>query len=168
MKSKLTPKQKLFCKYYNVSLNATDAALKAGYSKNTAAKIGSENLNKLEISTYLSKLARKTAQKIEISHDELTRRLKLWIESDVSELLTMTAEEIQGLPLEIRQLITGFKPTKYGYHVQFVSKEKAIDMVARHIGYYEKDNDQKKITIQYNNLSDASLNELAEASQPEE
>jgi phage terminase small subunit len=43
---KLTPKQKLFCDYYIETGNATEAALKAGYSSKTARSIGAENLTK--------------------------------------------------------------------------------------------------------------------------
>ncbi len=46
---KLTQKQKLFIGEYVVSLNASEAALRAGYSKKTAGAIGHENLKKPEI-----------------------------------------------------------------------------------------------------------------------
>ena len=44
----LTEKQKRFIDYYIQYADATKAAIKAGYSKNTARKIGSENLSKLD------------------------------------------------------------------------------------------------------------------------
>jgi phage terminase small subunit len=47
--SKLTSKQALFCKEYLIDLNATQAAIRAGYSKNTACAIGTENLRKPNI-----------------------------------------------------------------------------------------------------------------------
>lgn len=46
---KLTVKQSRFCEEYLVSFNATQAAIKAGYSKASAAEIGSENLRKPNI-----------------------------------------------------------------------------------------------------------------------
>lgn len=49
----MTPKQQAFCDYYIASGNATEAAEKAGYSKKTAYSIGSENLNKPEIQSYI-------------------------------------------------------------------------------------------------------------------
>ena len=49
----LTEKQKAFCDFYIETLNATEAALKAGYSKKTARKIGSENLTKPDIKKYI-------------------------------------------------------------------------------------------------------------------
>ena len=50
---KLTPKQKAFCDYYIITMNATEAAIKAGYSKKTAKVIGSENLSKPYLKQYI-------------------------------------------------------------------------------------------------------------------
>ena len=51
--AKLTLKQKRFADEYIISGNATEAAIKAGYSKKTAKEIGAQNLTKLHISKYL-------------------------------------------------------------------------------------------------------------------
>lgn len=56
MTPKLTPKQKKFCEYYIQSGNATDAARKAGYSKNALRSIGQENLTKPDIKAYIAQL----------------------------------------------------------------------------------------------------------------
>lgn len=50
---KMTEKQKAFCDYYIETGNATEAAIKAGYSKKTAKVIGSENLTKPYIKQYI-------------------------------------------------------------------------------------------------------------------
>lgn len=52
----LTPKQKKFCHEYLVDLNATQAAIRAGYSEKTAKEIGSENLTKPHIAEYIAKI----------------------------------------------------------------------------------------------------------------
>lgn len=49
----LTPKQKAFADYYIQLGNATQAAIKAGYSEKTANRIASENLSKLDIQKYI-------------------------------------------------------------------------------------------------------------------
>lgn len=59
----LTEKQKRFCDYYVESANATEAAIKAGYSKKTARKIGSENLSKPDIKTYIDEQLEKMHSK---------------------------------------------------------------------------------------------------------
>ena len=50
---KMTEKQKAFCDYYIETGNATEAAIRAGYSKRTAKAIGSENLTKPYIKQYI-------------------------------------------------------------------------------------------------------------------
>lgn len=52
---KLTPKQKAFCDYYIETGNATEAAIKAGYSKKTAKETGYENLTKPHLKAYIDK-----------------------------------------------------------------------------------------------------------------
>lgn len=57
--AKLTEKQKRFCEYYIQNPNATLAAERAGYSKKTAYKIGSENLMKPQILEYINESMQK-------------------------------------------------------------------------------------------------------------
>lgn len=49
----MTPKQRKFCDEYLISGNATDAAIKAGYSPKTAKQTGSENLAKPDLKAYI-------------------------------------------------------------------------------------------------------------------
>lgn len=50
---KLTEKQKRFCDYYIETGNATEAAIRAGYSEKTAKVIGAENLTKPYLKNYI-------------------------------------------------------------------------------------------------------------------
>ncbi len=67
MNAKLTPKQERFVDEYLVDLNATQAAIRAGYSPRTARAIASENLAKPDIqeAIALAKQARAEATKID-------------------------------------------------------------------------------------------------------
>lgn len=49
----LTAKQQRFCDEYLIDLNATQAAIRAGYSKKTAKQIGQQNLTKLDLKAYI-------------------------------------------------------------------------------------------------------------------
>ena len=53
--SKLTPKQERFVAEYLIDLNATQAAIRAGYSHKSAARIGVELLNKTQVSSAIEK-----------------------------------------------------------------------------------------------------------------
>lgn len=69
----LTPKQKAFADVYIETGNASEAARRAGYSARTAAKIGSENLQKPDIIAYIdSRMAKIEAQRV-ASADEVMR-----------------------------------------------------------------------------------------------
>lgn len=72
-KKKLTKLQSLFVKEYLVDLNCTQAAIRAGYSKDTAGSIGSENLTKPEIAKAVQEAMDKRAAKIEITSEKVLK-----------------------------------------------------------------------------------------------
>lgn len=63
----LNPKQKRFCKEYLVDHNATQAAIRAGYSKKSAYSQAHDLLKKPELQAEIAKLAKPIAKKIETS-----------------------------------------------------------------------------------------------------
>lgn len=76
MSDKLTAKQKRFCDEYLVDLNATQAAIRAGYKETTAYSMGQRLLKKVEVKNYID-------QVIEKSHSERTADTK-----EIMEYLT--------------------------------------------------------------------------------
>ena len=68
-KCQLTEKQRLFVAEYLIDLNATQAAVRAGYSKRTAQRIGSENLSKPLISEAIQEKANERIKRTEIDAD---------------------------------------------------------------------------------------------------
>lgn len=89
MQRKLTPKQSLFVKEYLKDLNATQAAIRAGYSKHTANEIGAENLSKPSISEAIAAAMEKRGARIEMDADAVLRH---WVEiatADANELMEM-------------------------------------------------------------------------------
>ena len=83
----LTAKQKRFCEEYLVDLNATQAALRAGYSAKTSYSIGEENLRKPEIREYLRALMERRSEETGITADDVIRELNT---------VAMTETEIRG------------------------------------------------------------------------
>ncbi len=78
---KLTPKQQAFADFYIELGNATEAAIKAGYSKKTAAVIGAENLIKPNIKSYI---------------DERMEQLKSERVADQQEILELLTSIARG------------------------------------------------------------------------
>lgn len=66
----LTQKQEKFCIEYIACRNATEAALRAGYSKKTAYSMGSENLKKPEVEKRIEKLREKAASSKVLTYRE--------------------------------------------------------------------------------------------------
>lgn len=71
--SKLTDKQIRFCQEYVIDLNATQSAIRAGYSEKTAGQIGEQNLKKLEIQEYISELQQSKSEELNITFDSIAR-----------------------------------------------------------------------------------------------
>lgn len=75
MDKKLTPKQKAFADYYIETGNATEAAIKAGYSKKTARVIGTENLTKPALKQYIDERLAKIEDERIAKGDEVLKYL---------------------------------------------------------------------------------------------
>lgn len=71
----LTPKQQRFVEEYLIDLNATQAAIRAGYSVDTAHATGWENLRKPEIEAAIVAAKAERAQRVQVSADEVLREL---------------------------------------------------------------------------------------------
>lgn len=86
---KLTEKQKKFADYYIELGNATQAAIKAGYSKKTANRIGPENLSKLVIKKYIDERMEQLASERIMSAQEILERLSLIAKEDIKETVVI-------------------------------------------------------------------------------
>lgn len=76
----LTPKQQRFVDEYLIDLNATQAAIRAGYSEKTSYSIGQENLNKPEIILAIEKRQSKLQAKTEITQEWVLQKYMELIE----------------------------------------------------------------------------------------
>lgn len=71
----MTAKQKIFCDEYLIDLNATQAAIRAGYSKKTARAIANENLMKPYIKNYIDERMAEKESKLIANQDEVLKYL---------------------------------------------------------------------------------------------
>ena len=97
MMNKLTKKQKKFCNEYMKTGNITQSAINAGYSKDTAYSIGSENLKKPEIILYLKE--KQNDEELDIKKEILKRQKTL---TDVLEKLLKGDESLGDVRDEVR------------------------------------------------------------------
>lgn len=73
--AKMTAKQRRFCDEYLIDLNATQAAIRAGYSKKTAYAIGNENLMKPELKKYIEKRMEEKESELIADQNEVLKYL---------------------------------------------------------------------------------------------
>lgn len=71
----MTPKQKKFCVEYLIDLNATQAAIRAGYSKKTARSLGQRLLTYVDVRNYIKDLRAKYFKKRIMTAEEVEYRL---------------------------------------------------------------------------------------------
>lgn len=100
----MTDKQKKFCDEYLIDLNATQAAMRAGYSKKTAYSIGDENLRKPELQEYIQKRQKEGQERAEITRGDIIDQLKSigFVDLDVDNI--KATDKIKALELMARML----------------------------------------------------------------
>jgi phage terminase small subunit len=73
--AELTDKQKAFVEEYLIDLNATQAAIRAGYSEKTARQVGNENLTKPDVADAIAAAQAERSQRTEVSADRVLLEL---------------------------------------------------------------------------------------------
>lgn len=133
---KLTAKQKLFCDEYIISLNATQAAIKAGYAEKTAYAIGAENLKKPKIQSYISERMEQKESSLIATQDEVLQYLTSVLrgESQTTDTLLVgigngwqEVQEVEKKPSEKDRLKAAeLLGKRYGLYTDKVSAD--VDM----------------------------------------
>lgn len=154
MSKKLTPKQQAFCDEYLIDLNATQAAVRAGYSKKTAGRIGQENLQKPVIQESIKANMEKRSERTEVTADRVLKELAKVAFADLKDFVTwddygvkiINSDKVDGTMLaEISETINntilpnGTEIEKKQRKVKPHDKMKALEMLGKHLGMF-KDN----------------------------
>lgn len=208
----LTGKQQSFVCEYLIDLNATQAAIRAGYSAKTAAEMGYENLRKPQIVEAIAKARKDQQERTGITSDRVVREAWNLVTADARELTQLhigccmychgiehrlqrtdrayesdyagwlesndpdkgdfdamggpgyhpnrdphpSCPECGGhgspravlmdtrhLSEKAASLFAGVKEGKFGIEIQMHDKAAAMEKLFRHLGLYEKDNEQK-------------------------
>lgn len=138
-KENLTPKQEKFCQEYMKDLNATQAAIRAGYSEKTARNIACENLTKPYIQEYIQELQEGIKKRNQITVDEI-----------MQDLIEVKNRCLQNVPVMYFDKIDkewkheGKEDGEPVYKFDSNGATKALDLLGKIIGAYEKDNEQKR------------------------
>jgi phage terminase small subunit len=185
---KLTEKQKRFVEEYLIDLNATQAAIRAGYSVKNADKIGSELLGKTRVSEAIQKAKDERSKRTEITADKVLQEYAKVGFADIKDYLSFKtalttvgyndkgeriidyatvvelkdSEEVDGTVISEVSLKDG--ALKFKLH----DKMKALSDIGRHLGMFNDNlnignKDGKPFETKSNNdLSKLTVEELKE------
>lgn len=149
----LTAKQELFAKEYIVDLNATQAAIRAGYSENTAKEMGYENLTKPHVAEFIQQKMDERSKRLEITADMILAEyakigfsnIRDYLKVEQQEVMTdsgylmmKTVDIFETDSIDISKLaaVSEIKQTKEGISLKLHDKKGALDSMARHKGMF--------------------------------
>ena len=180
----LTAKQKRFCDEYLIDLNATQAAIRAGYSEKTAYRTGADNLRKPQIEEYIAKRQKELSRSTEITQERVIKELaliafsnnadyahvvekKLQVEAggtladvldkDGNPVMYRTVEPVltEELTEEQKRALAVIKKGRDGLEVKSCDKVKALELLGKHLGIFTD-----KIEANVNDTTRSELQEL--------
>lgn len=142
----MTKKQKKFVEEYLIDLNATQAAIRAGYSPDTAGSIGSENLKKPEIRVHIEKAMAERSKRTGINQDRIIEELAKIALLNPKNLINFEEATVKEEATEedlaaISSIRVKCFPTKDGEgierEVKMYDKAKALELLGRHLGMFK-------------------------------
>lgn len=166
MAGKLNGRQQLFVLEYLIDRNATQAAIRAGYSEKTAKQIGSRLLTNVDVAEEIQRLGTKTAAKLEITRESIMQELasvgfarasdfvrvetepalKLGIHPITGEVInvpggycqTVRITDTDELPEDKAAALAGIKQGANGIEVKLHDKVRALELLGKAVGMFDK------------------------------
>ena len=139
----MTKKQKLFVEEYLIDLNATQAAIRAGYSSETAGSIGNENLKKPEIRARIDKAMANRSKRTGVNADRVVQELaKIAFVNAMDVIDQKTATVKEGASSDDTAAIQSVKVKTFGEdglerEIKMADKIKALELLGKHLGMFE-------------------------------
>ncbi|EOX6816677.1 TPA: terminase small subunit [Pseudomonas aeruginosa] len=145
----LTKKQRLFVDEYLIDLNATQAAIRAGYSTRRAAEIGYQLLQRPEVAQAIQAAMAERSKRTEVEADYVIRRLREIDEMDVLDILEDDGSfrSIRDWPKAWRQFLSGIEIAELFEgrgddrriagvlrKVKWPDKLRNLELLSRHVG----------------------------------
>ncbi|EPY8510948.1 TPA: terminase small subunit [Pseudomonas aeruginosa] len=145
----LTKKQRLFVDEYLIDLNATQAAIRAGYSARRATEIGYQLLQRPEVAQAIQAAMAERSKRTEVEADYVIRRLREIDEMDVLDILEDDGSfrPIRDWPRAWRQFLSGIEIAELFEgrgddrriagvlrKVKWPDKLRNLELLSRHVG----------------------------------
>ena len=159
----LTPKQQRFVEEYLIDLNATQSAIRAGYSEKTAKVIAAQNLSKLNVQEAIEEAQSKRAEQTQIDAAYVLRRLVEIDQMDVLDIMDdqMKIRPVNEWPKVWRQYVVNLENLELSdgegcfKKIKWPDKVKNLELLGRHVSvgaFKDKVEHSGKLEIQ--SLSD--------------
>lgn len=181
---RLTDKQRKFCDEYLIDLNATQAAIRAGYTEKYANTNASKLLQNTTISQYIGERQKELSHKTEITQERVIRELALIafsnatdyarvvekkmkievngvlvdaLDEDGKPVMYRTVEPVltEELTEEQKRALAVIKKGREGLEVKSCDKVKALELLGKHLGIFTD-----KIEANVNDTTRSELSEL--------
>lgn len=124
--AKLTDKQTAFVREYLVDLNATQAAIRAGYSERTASRIGPQLLGKTCVREAIEKVQAKRAQRVEVTQD--------YVLSNLVEVVERTMQRAPVLDRKGEQVTDEEGRAVWTFDAKGANR--ALELLGKHLGIF--------------------------------
>lgn len=138
----VTDKQERFCEEYMIDLNATQAAIRAGYSPKTANEQAARLLVNVSVQDRLAQLQAEQSRRTGVSADRVVRELARIAFANASDLIDPETASVKlDASRDDLAAIQSVKVKTFGedgleHEVKLADKLKALDLLGRHLGMY--------------------------------
>ena len=141
----MTEKQKIFADEYLVDLNATRAyrvAYPSVKKDETAAQAGSRMLRNVKVADYIQKRMQDRQKRTEITQDRVLEELAAIAFARATDFAEIKDDRViikdtDGLTEQQIKAIAGIKEGKFGIELKLNDKEKALELLGRHLGMFK-------------------------------
>lgn len=169
MVDKLTAKQEAFCLEYLKDLNATQAAIRAGYKENAARQTGSDNLSKPVIASKIAALKGERSEITKVDAQYVLTRLKEIDELDIIDIVNVDMNGFRPLnewPKSWRTSISGLdmktiieggdQPVEaLVQKIKWPDKTKNLELIGKHVNVQAfNDKSTKEVELTINSVDD--------------
>jgi phage terminase small subunit len=164
----LTEKRAAFCQEYTIDFNGSAAAIRAGYAKKSARVAASRMLDDKEVQECIAGIIEARNKKIELSAQSVIDELQVIAFSKTTDFVKVKdiivgrgkrRKKIRAAYIELtddiderkQKAIAEISQTKDGIRLKQHDKVRALELLGKHLGVFEKDNKQKTPIVQVAN-----------------
>ncbi len=140
--AKLTAKQQRFCDEYLIDLNATQAAIRAGYSAKTADQQGSRMLTNVKVQQEIAEKMAERSKRTGINQDRVLQEIAKLALVNIDDVVDLETGRVRKTAtkedLACIQSIK-IKPTEFGTEreIKFYDKKGSLELAGKHLGMFK-------------------------------